>query len=272
LNSFTKDKLESEDAKLVDKAGELMDQNELVPAIKLLKQVISNTPIDYSNEYEINNTKFIKFWDKNQFVHFVTWKRQFEEVVEVDWIPNAYPKACFYMGCIYSHKKQFEAALPYLSKGYLLEPTNPLIVFELAYAHLALGNTAQSIKLFNKVNKESEYVSGRDYAKSLRGKGIALIDLGNLDRAEYYLLESLKGDPGNQLAHDELLYISQLRNGGKHQAVNKLVTSDLVSVECKYCQNIQDLSIHNVDGESFYICPQCEGKNGSPQVSRHFEV
>ena len=177
---------------------------------------------------------------------------------EINWTPNAYPRAHYYLGYILIHKKQFEAALPYLSAGNLLEPTNPAIIFELANAHIALGNSAQSIDFFNKINKESEYVSGKDIARSLRGKGIALIDQGKLDEAEDALLESLKGDPGNQLASNELVYISQLRKGRIPIAPGKTITSKSAVVECNYCRSIQSLSIVEVDGEAVYICSKCK--------------
>lgn len=258
MNSISERKLEKTDANIVDKAIQLLHENELDDAAQLLKEVILNTPNDYSNEYNIDNARYIKFWDKNQFVHYVTWKRQFDEIGEIIWVPNAYPRAHYYLGYILIHRKQFKAALPYLSAGNLLEPTNPAIIFELANAHIALGNSVQAIDLFNKINKESEYVSGKDYARSLRGKGIALIDRGKLDEAENALLGSLKGDPGNQLASNELVYISQLRKGRVPLSPGKTITSKAAVVECKYCGTVQNLSIIEVEGASVYICPNCK--------------
>ncbi len=267
MNSVTERRTEKSDAERVDKAIQLLHEGELDAAIKLLREVVLNTPNDYSNEYNIDDVHYIKFWDKNQFVHYVTWKRQFDVIGEINWVPNAYPRAHYYLAYILIHKKQFEAALPYLSAGNVLEPTNPAIIFELANAHLALGNSAQAIDLFNKINQESEYVSGKDYARSLRGKGIALIDQGKLDEAEGALLESLKGDPGNQLASNELVYISQLRKGRIPQAPGKTITSKAAVVECRYCRTIQDLSIIEVDGEAVYICSKC--KDGQIFKSRN---
>jgi tetratricopeptide (TPR) repeat protein len=258
MNSVTDRRIEKTDAEIVDKAIQLLHENELDAAIKILREVVLNTPNEYSNEYDIEDVRYIKFWDKNQFVHYVTWKRQFDVIGEINWVPNAYPRAHYYLGYILIHKKQFEAALPYLSAGNLLEPTNPAIIFELANAHLALGNSAQAIDLFNNINKESEHVSGKDYARSLRGKGIALIDQGKLDEAEGALLESLKGDPGNQLASNELVYISQLRKGRIPQATGKTITSKSAVVECNYCRTIQNLSIVEVNGEAVYICSKCK--------------
>jgi Flp pilus assembly protein TadD len=49
-------------------------------------------------------------------------------------------------------------------------------------------------------------------ATALRGIGVSLIELGELDRAETALRESLEVEPGNALAQNELLYISNLRS------------------------------------------------------------
>ena len=257
MNLATENSREKSDADIVDKAIGFIQANDLGKAFELLKSVISHTPTNYSNEYDIGDVHYIKSWDKNQFVHYVTWKRQYDNIGETIWVPNAYPKAHYYAGYILIHRKQHEAALPYLKAGNQLEPTNPALIFEQANAHMAMGNSTEAIELFNKVNKESEYVTGKDFSRSLRGKGIALIDAGRLDEAESALLKSLKGDPGNKLAQDELVYISHLKKGNDPSHPGETITSLASKVECKYCRDIQNLSIIKVDGEAVYICSKC---------------
>lgn len=249
---------EKADAEIVDQAMRYIQTNDIDKALESLKDVISHTPTDYCNEYDIEGVHYVKFWDKNQFVHYVTWKRQFDSIGETIWVPNAYPRAYYYLGYILVHKKQYKAALNYLTLALQLEPSNPAIVFEVANAHTALGNSSEAIRLFETINKESEYVTGKDYARSLRGKGIALIDEGKLLEAENALSESLKGDPGNQLAQNELIYISQLKAGRVKKPSGKTITSATGVVECKYCRGIQNLSIIKVEGEAVYICSTCK--------------
>lgn len=46
---------------------------------------------------------------------------------------------------------------------------------------------------------------------ALRGMGFMLIELNRLDEAEQALRDSLKLDPGNDVALNELAYIRELR-------------------------------------------------------------
>ncbi|MBI3444046.1 MAG: tetratricopeptide repeat protein [Magnetospirillum sp.] len=62
----------------------------------------------------------------------------------------------------------------------------------------------------------------RDRARMLRGRGVILVELKRLDEAEAAFNDSLKVEPKNSIAVNELRYIAELRRG--RPAVNGQMT------------------------------------------------
>jgi len=209
---------ETLDAEKVDKAIELLLNGDQLEASNLLEEVIKNTPKDYLNQYEKDGNLFIKFWDLTEFTRYVDIYKD-ERDVSISWLLNAYPRAYYILGCLSVQQKNYHEAIKYLEAADRLEPNNPSILLEKAVAYLAIGDPAKTLSLNERVLEVGPLVTEEDRAMALRGKGVALIDLGQLDAAEKALEESLKYEPDSRIAHGELDYIADLRSGGSKRAI-----------------------------------------------------
>ena len=208
---------ETLDAEKVDKAIELLLNGDQLEASNLLEEVIKNTPQDYRHKYEEDGNLFIKFWDLTEFTRYVDIYKD-EQDGSISWLLNAYPRAYYILGCLSVQQKNYHEAIKYLEAADRLEPNNPSILLEKAVAYLTIGDPAKALSLNERVLEVGPLVTEEDRAMALRGKGVALIDLGQLDAAEKALEESLKYEPDSRIAHGELDYIADLRSGGSKRA------------------------------------------------------
>jgi len=219
--------IEALDAKKVDKAIELILGGDLPAAHNLLEEIVKNTPKDYLHKYEENGKLFIKFWDLAEFMRYVDIYKE-EHDVSIIWVLNAYPRAYYLLGCLSVQQKNYDEAIKYLEVGNSLEPNNPTILLETAVAYSALGDHEKALSLYERVPELGPLVTEDEKARALRGQGVHLIDLGQLEAAEEALRESLKYDPDNRIAHGELEYIADLRSGGRKRA---FTTTDIGRAE-----------------------------------------
>jgi cytochrome c-type biogenesis protein CcmH/NrfG len=58
----------------------------------------------------------------------------------------------------------------------------------------------------------------------LRKKGYALTELGRLDDAEVAYRDSLRSQPGNPVAENELAYIAHLKSGSQKPSQGSMLT------------------------------------------------
>ena len=202
------------DVKKVDKAISALASGDINTAEKLLMAVIENTPSNYTNVVEDEDTIWIKSWDLENFLHYCYFKSQ-ETEKNIIWIPNAYPRAYYHIGVISVEKKQYHNAIEFLDKGQLLEPTNYRFQNEKAVILLECGRKEEALALYDEVNENAIHVCASELARAMRGRGAGLIELNRLDEAEEALKASLKIDPDSKLAHNELHYIDYLRHGGE---------------------------------------------------------
>ena len=220
------------DAEIVDKAIELLVNGHQLEARKILEEVVKNTPKDYRHQYEKDGQLFIKFWDLTEFMRYVEiYKDELE--VSINWVLNAYPRAFYLLGCLSVQQKNYDEAIKYLEAANRLEPNNPTILLETAVAYSAIGDHETALSLYERVPELGPLVTEGDKATALRGQGVQLIDLGQLESAEEALKESLKYDPNNRIAHGELDYIADLRSGGSKKTIT---TTDM------YENNVEDAS------------------------------
>jgi tetratricopeptide (TPR) repeat protein len=136
--------------------------------------------------------------------------KQDAEITDSSWC-----EAHFLRGfALINLKRSAEAGMA-LQKAAEMAPLNAHYVNEYAEWHKASRNWQQAIDMFRKAMSLTEFAPA-DYqdqfrARSLRGVGFSLIELGNLDDAEAAFKESLTLQPGNTVALAELEYIGQLR-------------------------------------------------------------
>jgi tetratricopeptide (TPR) repeat protein len=87
-----------------------------------------------------------------------------------------------------------------VERGYILN--------RLGRAQEALAAYARAWELVARLPENLESAGA-----ALRGQAVALVELGDLDRAEKLLRDSLVVEPGNTVANNELTYIAHRRSG-----------------------------------------------------------
>jgi len=207
--------IEVRDAEKVDRAILCISRKYLDIAHRLLLEVIENTPANYVNEFIEGDSLFVKFWDQQEFIHYVNWHKGSFEVENVVWIKNAYPRAFYYLGFMMMEAKEWGKAIEFLEKGQALEPTNPNFTTEKAQAFAQLGDHQKALELYKQAQTINAHSNEHKKAVALRGEGFVLTEMGDLDGAEKAYCESLKIEPKNKLAQKELKYIARLRSGRK---------------------------------------------------------
>ena len=205
--------IEALDAEKVDEGLDLFMDCDYEAARSLFEEVLQNTPKDYQHQYEKDGQIFIKFWYSEQLdLHADSEKDS--EGKKIRYAPNAYPKAYYLLGCICVREEKYSEALEYLDAGHRLEPHNPQFLLIKAEAYVGLGDHKKAVSLYEQVGEIGPWLSDEDKARTLRGKGVQLIELGELDAAEESLEESLKYEPESEVAASQLEYIRYLRSPG----------------------------------------------------------
>ncbi len=128
-------------------------------------------------------------------------------------IPSPYPRIALYLGAADNEREQWAAAVAHLSKGLALDPYDPKLATEDSLALTRLGRFAEALAVVDKVLAGDGELSGRDHARLLRTRGFALGELRRFDEAEAAYRESLRFEPNNPTALNELKYIDQQRKG-----------------------------------------------------------
>jgi tetratricopeptide (TPR) repeat protein len=260
MNAISRD-TEKQDAERVDQAIQMLKSGNVLTAKEILLQVIKNAPSpeDYVYQYEDDNSLSIKFWGPNEFMHYRTWQKQKESLGKnVTWILSAYPRAFYYLGFITLEQGDPLRAIEYLDKGAMLEPTNPKFTLEKGQAYVKMGDFQTGLNLYGQVTEMSAHVSGDDLAVALRGKGLVLIERGELELAESAFRESLRYDPESPVAANELTYIARLRQGGQKTKTQTRITEEIAP--CMNCgKHFESGQVYNLEGRMTYLCEKCHG-------------
>lgn len=253
--------IELQDAKVVDRAIDNIVAGRFDRAEKLLGKVIQNTPSNYEFQREHENILYIKFWDVDEFVHYVTWQHAQGQDRSVTWLPSAYPRAFYHLAFVKVHNGDYERAIDLLEDGQTIEPTNPKFVHEKSQALIRLGRYNQALHLLSNFGPIGPFVSGHDMARAFRTRGFALIELQLLDDAELAFNESLEFDPGSEVAHNELDYIKHLRAGGP-KALSQPVQYQSQGVICSYCgEHVDKGQVTIARGVPQAICDRCRSQH-----------
>lgn len=263
---LNENELEALDTERVNQSLSAIRAKDFATAEDLLSQVCANTPSDYTNSFqEADGTLVIKFWDKAAFLHYVSWPPPTGCGCNVRWILNAYPRAHYYLGFACVALSKPEQALQFLERGRELEPTNPHFNFEMAHAFIRMKQPENALAFYDAISEISPYVSRLNLAVAKRGRGSALIALERLDEAEEAFRESLDCEPGNRLALNELIYISELKMGCKatpgmtHVTDSKRkVTSHPNPQKCAVCGAVSSQGTAvGIQGATQFVCHTC---------------
>jgi len=227
----------------------------------LLLEVVENTPDPYVYQFERDGASFIKFWDKEEFAHYVLWQKQHGVARPITWIGSAYPRAYYYLGFLKVKTREYEEAVAFLDRGRGLEPTSPKFNFEKAQALVSLKRHQEALALYEAVNTIGPHVSPHELAVAYRGRGFVLIEMGEMDRAEAAFRRSLETEPDNKVALNELRYIAHLRGGGTAAPTDVVPTLAPPANKCATCGQLFTTGhLEEMDGRADFICKKCRGK------------
>jgi tetratricopeptide (TPR) repeat protein len=259
---------EERDAELVNQAGELLRQNKLEGAMKLLLDVASRTPNPYVREFQADGKRFIRFWDMEEFMHYVTAEKE-NIKGEIIWLQSAYPKALYYIGFCCVKANDPSNAIKFLDAGFKIEQ-HPMFLIEKGKALSMMQKHEEALACYEAAFNHPGVVKATLRAVALRGKGVQLIDLNRLDDAEEAFRKSLELDPNNPVAEHELKYIAQLRRGGQVAPIQTVASGGQDALTCVICGKRleQGGKVHNIDGRLVVRCEECAAKlpatGGSP--------
>jgi tetratricopeptide (TPR) repeat protein len=135
-------------------------------------------------------------------------------VVRVSFV---YGKALHLQAFIASARKQWPEALALLDREMQYSPYEALPYMEKGYILNAQRKHPEAIECYKKGLEVAAKREGTDQvrASAWRGIGFAQTELGDLDAAKTSYNESLKLEPNNKLALDELSYIENLERSKK---------------------------------------------------------
>jgi tetratricopeptide (TPR) repeat protein len=143
---------------------------------------------------------------------------EFEEfskssAVKFEWIDFGYAQCLKMQAYLAAERRDFPAALAFLQSVDAVAPISADSALEVGYVLNQSGKPEAGLIVYRRAHALAEkYPSQRPYrAAALRGIGYALIDLKRLDEAERAFQESLKIEPGNKVALNELAYIKAER-------------------------------------------------------------
>ena len=132
-----------------------------------------------------------------------------------EWIDAGYKSCLHGQAFVAAEHKDFPVALQMLKRLELVAPTAANTLIETGYILGQLKRPEEGLAVYRRAQiAVDKYPSQRVYqAIVLRGIGVCLIELGRLDEAETAIRDSLKIEPGNKVALNELAYIDDLRAG-----------------------------------------------------------
>lgn len=137
-------------------------------------------------------------------------QRSHEEGFE--WIDWGYFQAVQIQMYLAAERRDFPAALSYVRQLSVLAPVSALTLNEMAYVQGQMHQPREALANYRKaIDMARQYESQRPVLPAaMRGAGFALIELNRLEEARQVFEESLRIDPGNKVALNELAYIDGL--------------------------------------------------------------
>jgi tetratricopeptide (TPR) repeat protein len=140
-----------------------------------------------------------------------------EDVAAIVTAPNPYPRIGLMLAFYYNDADRPQDALRVIAAAMKLSPMANLhagaqlsaLLSESATAYVILQRWPEALEAAQDALEVSQ--TDPDRARSLRGIGFALVELGRLDDAEAAYRDSLALEPDNKLAQDEITAIARLR-------------------------------------------------------------
>lgn len=130
-----------------------------------------------------------------------------------EWIDIACPTAYYMTGYLHAGARRWQEALQWLERANAIAPYFPDSRNERSFVLAQSGQLPEALTSYREVLALADRFPNATYIKplALRGQGWVLTEMGDLDGAQHSYEASLKIDPDNALAKNELEYIAKLR-------------------------------------------------------------
>ena len=132
---------------------------------------------------------------------------------------NTYLSAYFMLTSNAVERRRYDEAIELADAGLALQPGHQFLIMERASALIGLHRLEEAHTALRAALDDAGLALTLDRPRFLRNDGVVLIDLNRLDEAEGALNESMRLQPDNPGARNELSYIAQLRAGGAQRQV-----------------------------------------------------
>lgn len=194
-------------SKQITKAGDFFKQRNFAAAISAVEPVIASFEAAYPASKRL---AYCGDGPSQALMLSLMAAKEKKDSVVVDQL---YCDAYFMKGFALIDLGKRGDAGPFLKKASDLSPLNAHFMNEYAEWHKTNRNWQQSYDIFEKAKGVAEF-SGDNFrkeveARSLRGMGFNLIEMGKLKEAEKMFKQSLKILPKNSVATAELQYIKE---------------------------------------------------------------
>ena len=193
----------------------LIEKNNYPDAKVLLENYVGTLPANWSHRIVDENQVRVFFWDKEQLAECGVYEivaagnKKMEPVLD-----SSYSKAYYLLAflALESRNNPYNNAMLNLDKGLKLEPDQPTLLYEKANLNYRLKRHDQAVQLYTQLTQSTSCLPNPQRARAYRGLGETLAAMQKYDDAEVALYQSLKFDPDNKKAINELDYIDQVRN------------------------------------------------------------
>lgn len=133
--------------------------------------------------------------------------------LEAGWKDSIYPQIAFLLGALNVEHGRFEEAHRVMQQGLLMSPNDYVLSAEDSQALIRLRRYPEALALVDASLAANPTLDARSRARLLRSRGFSLGELSRFDEAEAAYRESLRLEPGNTIATNELEYLRRRRAG-----------------------------------------------------------
>jgi tetratricopeptide (TPR) repeat protein len=199
----------------ITEAVYLIEKNKYPEAKIFLDNYVSTMPANWSYRAADEKQVRVFFWDHEQLAECGLFEiaaagdKKMEPVLD-----GSYSKAYYLLAflALESRNYPYNNALLNLDKGLSLEPDQPTLLYEKANLHYRLKRYEKAVQFYTQLIQSKNCLPNPQRARAFRGLGETLAAMEKYDDAEIALYKSLKFDPDNKKAINELNYIDQVRN------------------------------------------------------------
>lgn len=193
-------------------ADKLIAEGRLAEARAMLEAAVRGIPAGWKPRRDDGRSLAIAFWNREEFLAYVQRSHPDKTMY---WVPESYSKAWYQLAGVAIEEERLENALFCIDCGLELEPDHPELWCEKGYVLGRSKRHAEALDCYVRAASARDWPPALYTARTLRGQGVALIDLDRLDEAEAALKRSLEYEPDNEGARNELEYIEKLRGQRK---------------------------------------------------------